>query len=84
MDTFHGRPTLRGVTRGEAKGHNSPGAEPPWRRQITAGDAEWVRGWGKTQKMSSQVLSSIQYICSLKTSVSSMGAPNLLLVPGAI
>jgi len=32
----------------------------------------------------SQVLSSIQYICFLKTSVSNMGPPNLLIVPGAI
>jgi len=32
----------------------------------------------------SQVLPSIQYICFRKTSVSNMGAPNLLLAPGAI
>jgi len=32
----------------------------------------------------SQVLSSIQYICFRKTSGSNMGAPNLLLAPGAI
>jgi len=32
----------------------------------------------------SQALSSIQYICYRKTSVSNMGAPNLPLAPGAI
>jgi len=32
----------------------------------------------------SQVLSSMQYICFRKTSGSNMGAPNLLLAPGAI
>jgi len=32
----------------------------------------------------SQALSSTQYICFQKTSVSNMGAPNLLLAPGAI
>jgi len=31
-----------------------------------------------------QALSSIQYICFRKTSGSNMGAPNLLLAPGAI
>jgi len=31
-----------------------------------------------------QVLSSIQYICFRKTSISNMGSPNLLLAPGAI
>jgi len=31
-----------------------------------------------------QVLSSIQYICFRKTSVLNIGAPNLLLGPGAI
>jgi len=30
------------------------------------------------------ILSSIQYICFRKTSGSNMGAPNLLLAPGAI
>jgi len=32
----------------------------------------------------SQVLSSLQCICFRKTTVSNMGAPNLLLAPGAI
>jgi len=39
-------------------------------------------GAEKSQEMS-QVLSSIQYICFRKTSGLNMGAPNLLLAPGA-
>jgi len=41
--------------------------------------------WGR-QKVpkTSQVLSSIQHICSWKTSSSNMGVPNLFLVPGVI
>jgi len=41
--------------------------------------------WGR-QKIPtmSHVPSSIQYICFRKTSGSKMGAPNLLLAPGAI
>jgi len=43
-------------------------------------------GCGGHQKVptTSQVPSSTQYICFRKTSVSNTGAPNLLLVPGAI
>ena len=62
---------------------DSPGAESLRGRQIIAAGAEWLRGHRKAPTMS-QVLSSIQYICARKTSVSNMGAPNLLLAPGAI
>jgi len=57
-------------------GHNSPSAESPWGRQITAGPP-------KSPKMS-QVLSSMQYIFFPTTSASNMWAPNLLLAPSAI
>jgi len=62
----------KGVTRGE-RGHNSPGAE-----------SLRLRGAPKIPTVS-QVLSSMQYICFRKSSGSNiMGAPNLLLAPGAI
>ena len=41
-------------------------------------------GWLQNVATMSQVLSSIQYICFRKTLGSNMGAPNFLLVPGAI
>jgi len=66
----------RGVTRG-AREAQCPG------RRITTGSAEWVLGRLKVQTMS-QVLSSIQYICFLKTSNSNMVAPNVLLARGAV
>jgi len=63
----------RGVTRGE----QFPG------RRITTRSAEWRQGRQKVQTMS-QVFSSIQYICFLKTSNSNMLVPTLLLAPGAV
>jgi len=57
--------------------YNSPGTESLRRVSKHCG------GSRKVLKMS-QVLFSIQYICFQKTSGSSMGALNLLLVPGAI
>jgi len=60
----------RGVTRGgKPKGHNSPGAE-------------WLREYHKVPTIP-QVLYSVQYICFRNTSVSNLGAPNLLLARGA-
>jgi len=66
------------------QGRNNGGQEGtiPWASNHYGG-AESVRGPQKVPKMS-QVLSSIQYICFRKTSGSNMGAPNLLLAPGAI
>jgi len=58
-------------------------------RRITAGapnhcvSAKSLRGRRKLQTLS-QVLSSTQYICFRKTSGSNIGAPDLLLAPGAI
>ena len=65
------------------KGDAIPRGRVTMGRQVTAGGAEWLRGSQKVPTMS-QVHSSIQYICLRKTSVSNMGAPNLLLAPGAI
>jgi len=50
------------------------------------GGAKSVRGAPNRQKVPtmSQVLPSIHYICFQKTSHSNMGAPNLLLAPGAM
>jgi len=64
---------VSGVTRGT----QFPG------RRVTMGAPNHCGGRRKVPTMS-QVLSSIQYICLWKTSVSNMGAPNLLLAPGAI
>ena len=58
------------------------GAQFP-ERWVIMGGTEWLRGAPKIPTMS-QVLSSIQYICFRETSGSNMGAPNLLLAPGAI
>ena len=60
--------SLRGVTRGVQGGHNSPGAESLW-------GAELPNHCGERRKIPtmSQVLSSMQYICFRKTSVSNMG-----------
>jgi len=58
-------------------GSNSPGAE------ITMG-GEWLRGRRKLFTTMLQILPSIQQICFHKTSDTNMGAPNLLLAPGAI
>ena len=64
------RVSIRGVTRG-GKGAQFPGC--------------WiVMGASKTPNNVTSILSSIQYICFLKTSNSNMGAPNLLLAPGDI
>jgi len=41
------------------------------------------RIYGKGAPFKGAVHSSIQYICFRKTSGSKMGAPNLLLAPGA-
>ena len=63
---------------GGQEGHNSPGTKSPWARCVG-------RRKGPTM---SQVLSStvhlLHYICFGKTSGSHMGAPNLLIVLGAI
>jgi len=65
-----------------------PGAIP--RASSHRGGAKSLRGapngFGRRQKVPSisQVLSSIQNIRFRKTSVSNMGAPELLLAPGAI
>jgi len=67
---FYLKSTSQGRNEGGQGGHNSPGAKSPWGRR-------------KVPTMS-QVLSSIQYICFLTTLNSNMGAPNLLLAPGAI
>jgi len=60
----------RDRTRGD-KGEQYPG------RRITAGAS-------KSPNTVTLILSSIQYICCRKTSVSNMGAPSLLLAQGAI
>ena len=64
-----------GVTKGE-RGHIYPGAESLW-------GAESLRGEPKIPSLS-HVRSSMQYICFRKISGSNMGAPKLLLAPGAI
>jgi len=75
-------PLTRSVTRGQG------GAIP--RAPSHYGGAKSLRGapngCGRRRKVPTmpQVLSSMQYICFRKTSVSNMGAPNLLLAPGAI
>ena len=66
---------LRGVTRG-AREAKCPGAE-------SLRGAPNDCGGAKKQTMS-QVLSSMQYICFLKTSNSNMVAPNLFPAPGAV
>jgi len=71
-----------GVTRGKG------GAQLPGHR-ITLGAVKYCGGRRmivEAQKVPtvSQALSSIQCICFRKTSGSNMGAPNLLLAPGAI
>jgi len=48
-----------------------------------SGGAEWLRGRQKIPTMS-HTHSSMQHICFQKTLGSKMGAPNLLLAPGAI
>jgi len=53
-----------------------------WRNEEDKQDAiSWAPShcWGAKKSTISQVLSSIQYICFRKTSVSNMRAPNLLL-----
>ena len=64
----------RGVTRGE--GAQFPGRLINMGRRMTAERQKILK------KL--QVLCSIQWICFLKSSGSNMGAPNLLLIPGAI
>jgi len=66
----------RGIMRG-ARGAQFPGS------RITMGAPTHCVGHRKSPTMS-QVLSSIQYICFVKTSGSNMGARNLLIDPGAI
>jgi len=62
-----------GVTRGEQFSG----------RQITVWAPKHCGGRRKVPKLS-QLLSSTQYICFRKTSGSNIGAPDLLLAPGAI
>ena len=65
--------------------HNSPGADAKslWGAKSLQGAPNSCRGSRKIPAMS-QVLSSIQYICFWKTTVSNMGAPDLPLAPDAI
>jgi len=73
----------QGRNEGEQRGDISPSA-------ASLQGAESLReapndyAWRRKVSTMSQVLSSIQYICFQKTSGSNMGAPNLLLIPGAI
>jgi len=66
----------------QARNEEGKGAQFPGRR-VTMGAPNHCEGRRKVPTMS-QVLSSIQYMCFRKTSVSNMGAPDLLLAPGAI
>jgi len=47
------------------------------------GCAEWLRGRPKSPNNVTST-SSMQYICFQKTSISNMGAPNVLLATGTI
>ena len=60
----------------------SKGITIPWGSNHYGG-TDSLRGAPNVPTMS-QLLSSIQYICFRRTSGSNMGAPNLLLAPGAI
>jgi len=68
---------------GGQRGHDSPGAESLWGRQITA---EAPNHCGRRRKVPamSQIPSSIQCICFRQNSGSNMGALNLLFALGAI
>jgi len=77
MQTVLSATLIRGITR-EARGAQFPGALSLWRCQMTTGSPK------SHNNVTSTVLSSIQSICFWKTSGSNMGAPNLLLSPGAI
>ena len=65
------------------QGRNKEGAIP--RAPSHYGGAKSLQeGPRSPNNVTSSLLSSIHYICLRKTSVSNMGAPNLLLAPGAI
>ena len=75
---------IRGVTR-RGKGAQFPGRQVTMGRQITTGGAEWLREAPKSpNNVISTCLHTVAYICFRNTSVSNMGALNLLLAPGAI
>jgi len=70
-------PATKGRNEEWQGGHNSPGAESLWGRQITAESAI------KSQQCHKYLLQYSTF-ASKKISGSNMGAPNLLLAPGAI
>ena len=69
----------------EGKGEQFPGRRVATGASNHCGERRMAAGSPKSPNdVTSQVLSSVQYICFRNTSVSNMGAPNLLLAPGAI
>jgi len=71
------RRSVQGHNEGWQVGHNSPGAESPWGRQITAGGAE-------KSKQCHKYFLQCSALASARPQFRTWRAPNLLLAPGAI